>query len=87
MAAALVAAGLRAGDAVLLQLPNIPEFVMSLHGILKAGGVIIPTNTLYKAGELSWVMENAAVRFVITVAESRRMAARLNDMSGVLRCR
>ena len=75
VAAALVAAGLRAGDAVLLQLPNIPEFVMSLHGILKAGGVIIPTNTLYKAGELSWVMENAAVRFVITVAESSGEAA------------
>ena len=51
VAAGLMAAGLEPGGAVMLQLPNVPEFVISLHGILKAGGVVIPTNTLYKAGE------------------------------------
>lgn len=75
VAAGLIAAGLRPGDTVLLQLPNVPEFVMALHGILKAGGVAIPANTLYKAGELSWVLADASTRFVITVDSSAPEAA------------
>ena len=70
VAAGLIEAGLQPGGAVMLQLPNVPEFVVSLHGILKAGGVVIPTNTLYKAGELSYVLENASAKHVITVDSS-----------------
>jgi long-chain acyl-CoA synthetase len=36
-AAGLQARGLRPGDAVALQLPNVPEFVAAYFGILKAG--------------------------------------------------
>jgi long-chain acyl-CoA synthetase len=75
VAAGLIAAGLAPGGAVMLQLPNVPEFVVSLHGILKAGGVVIPTNTLYKAGELSYVLTNAAVKHIITVDASAAEAA------------
>ncbi len=83
IASGLIAAGLRTGEAVMLQLPNIPSFVAALHGILKAGGVIIPTNTIYKAGELSWVLENASVRFVITSdASAGEAAAALATVGG-----
>jgi len=75
VASGLVAAGLQPGDTVMLQLPNVPEFVMAMHGILKAGGVLIPVNTLYKAGELSWVVENASTRFAISVDSSAKEAA------------
>lgn len=70
LAAGLRAAGLQPGQAVALQLPNIPEFVVSLHGILKAGGVVVPINTMYRALEMIHVLQDAAVRFVITDGSS-----------------
>ncbi|MBK6443015.1 MAG: long-chain fatty acid--CoA ligase [Actinomycetales bacterium] len=82
VAAGLIEAGLQPGGAVMLQLPNVPEFVVSLHGILKAGGVVIPTNTLYKAGELSYVLENASAKHVITVDSSAGEAAEAAAQAG-----
>ena len=45
----LRAAGIGPGDAVGLQLPNIPQFVVAYFGILKAGCVVVPMNVLLKA--------------------------------------
>ncbi|MEU6581991.1 AMP-binding protein [Nocardia sp. NPDC046763] len=44
MAHGLLALGIRPGDRVVLQLPNVPEFVPVLFGLLRAG--IIPVLTL-----------------------------------------
>lgn len=82
VAAALIDAGLAPGDAVALQLPNIPEFVVSLHGILKAGGVVIPMNTLYKAVEITYALRDAAARHMITVDDSSAEAAAALDEAG-----
>ncbi len=38
--------GLKKGDRVLVILPNSIEFIISFYGIQKAGGVIVPVNTL-----------------------------------------
>jgi long-chain acyl-CoA synthetase len=66
MAAGLQAAGIRAGDAVALQLPNIPQFLIGYFGILKAGGVVVPMNVLLKAPEVAYQLGNAAVKLLIT---------------------
>ena len=55
-AAGLLARGLRPGDAVVLQLPNVPQFVVAYFGILKAGCVAVPMNVLFKAGEVGYVL-------------------------------
>ena len=65
-AAGLTARGLRPGDAVGLQLPNLPQFVISYFGILKSGCVAVPINVLYKAGELAYVLRDAGARMLIT---------------------
>ena len=46
--------GLRPGDPVGLQLPNIPQFLIAYFGILKAGGVVVPLNVLLKAPEIAF---------------------------------
>ena len=46
VAAGLRAAGVRRGEAVGLQLPNIPQFLVTYFGILKAGAVMVPMNVL-----------------------------------------
>ena len=52
VAATLAATGIKPGDPVALQLPNIPQFLISYFGILKAGGVVVPLNVLLRAPEI-----------------------------------
>jgi long-chain acyl-CoA synthetase len=66
VAASLTAAGLAPGDPVGLQLPNIPEFVITYFGILKAGGVVVPMNVLLRAGEIGFQLRDSGARMLIT---------------------
>jgi long-chain acyl-CoA synthetase len=66
LAAGLVAAGLRPGGAVALQLPNIPQFLVSYFGILKAGGIAVPLNVMLKAREIEFALADSGARALIT---------------------
>lgn len=66
LARGLARSGVRNGDVVGLQLPNVPEFVVSLYGILKAGAVAVPVNVLNKGPELAYVLQNSHARALIT---------------------
>ena len=66
LAAGLDSAGLRPGDPVALQLPNIPQFLVAYFGILKAGGVVVPLNVMLKAREVEFQLEDSASRMLIT---------------------
>ena len=66
LAAGLEAAGLRPGDAVALQLPNIPQFPVAYFGILKAGGVAVPLNVLLKAPEVAFYLGDSGAEILIT---------------------
>ncbi len=66
LAAGLQASGIGAGDAVALQLPNIPQFLIAYFGILKAGGVVVPLNVLLKAPEVTFHLADSAARILIT---------------------
>ncbi len=66
LAAGLEASGLRPGEAVALQLPNIPQFLVAYFGILKAGGVVVPLNVMFKAPEMAFHLGDSAARMLIT---------------------
>ena len=66
LAAALAAAGIKPGDFIALQLPNIPQFLISYFGILKAGGVVVPLNVLLKAPEVAFHLGDSGARILIT---------------------
>jgi long-chain acyl-CoA synthetase len=66
LAAALAAAGIMPGDFIALQLPNIPQFLISYFGILKAGGVVVPLNVLLKAPEVAFHLGDSGARILIT---------------------
>jgi long-chain acyl-CoA synthetase len=68
LAAALAAAGVEPGDRVALQLPNIPQFLISYFGILKAGGVVVPLNVLLRAPEIAFHLGDSGARVLITWA-------------------
>ena len=50
-AAALAAAGVRAGDRVALRLPNGPAFVAAYFGALRCGAIVVPLNPLLSQHE------------------------------------
>ena len=66
LAASLTAAGIRPGDPVALQLPNVPQFLISYFGILKAGGVVVPLNVMLRAPEVAFHLDDSGARVLIT---------------------
>jgi long-chain acyl-CoA synthetase len=46
LVAALAGMGLEKGDRVCLFLPNCPEYIIAYWGVVRAGGVVVPTSIL-----------------------------------------
>ena len=74
-AAGLRARGVRPGDTVGLQLPNIPQFLIAYFGILKAGGVVVPMNVLLRAPEITYYLQDSQAKILITFAMFLEQAA------------
>ncbi|WP_432544944.1 long-chain-fatty-acid--CoA ligase [Kineococcus sp. SYSU DK002] len=53
VAALLRAHGVRPGDRVALVLPNVPQFPVLYHGVLRAGAVVVPMNPLLRGREVN----------------------------------
>jgi long-chain acyl-CoA synthetase len=70
--------GVRPGDRVGLQLPNLPHFLIAYFGILKNGSIVVPLNVLLKAPEIEYHLSDSQASALITwagfVAESGKGA-------------
>lgn len=67
LAASLVRLGLKSGDRVAIQLPNLPQTVIAYFGVLRAGGVAVMTNPMYVAREIEHQFNDADARFAIVL--------------------
>jgi long-chain acyl-CoA synthetase len=83
VAANLAGQGIEGGDAVGLQLPNVPEFAVALYGILKAGAVAVPMNVLNKGPEVAFYLTDARAQAMITAAECADEGLRGAELAGV----
>ncbi|MBV9717888.1 MAG: AMP-binding protein [Candidatus Eremiobacteraeota bacterium] len=63
--------GLESGNRVLLRAPNCAMLAASWFAVLKAGGVAVTTMPLYRAGELRFMIERAAISHVLCDARLR----------------
>jgi acyl-CoA synthetase (AMP-forming)/AMP-acid ligase II len=79
-ARALIAAGVRPGEAVALWAPNSATWVISALGALAAGAVLVPVNTRYKGAEAGYLLKKS--RAVLLVADNGFLG---NDYLGMLR--
>ncbi len=64
----LRASGVESGQAVVIQLPNGPEFVSTMFGVWMAGAVFVPANPRQPTTELDHVIEATAPATVIDAA-------------------
>ncbi len=83
LAHGLRARGLRPGDRVALQLPNLPQFVIAYFGILKAGCVVVPMNVLLKAPEITHQLMDSGARALITWSGSAWEANQAAKETGI----
>jgi long-chain acyl-CoA synthetase len=83
VAANLAAAGIKPGDRVALQLPNIPQFLISYFGILKAGAVVVPLNVLLRAPEIAYHLEDSGALVLITWAGVLTEAVKGVEAAGI----
>jgi amino acid adenylation domain-containing protein len=66
LASVLLDAGISRGDRVAVFMDNSAETVISLYGILKAGGVFIILAGSLKGAKLRYIMENSGAKALIT---------------------
>lgn len=60
--------GLKPGARVALMMPNILQYPVALFGVLRAGLVVVNTNPLYKAHELSHQLNNSGAEAIVVMA-------------------
>ncbi len=67
-AAGLQQLGLQHGARVALYLPNCPQLVIAYYGILRAGGIVVPSNPLYVAREIEHQLFDAGATVAVVLS-------------------
>jgi acyl-CoA synthetase (AMP-forming)/AMP-acid ligase II len=67
LAATLVDLGLKKGDRVSLFLENCPQFVIAYYSVLKAGGVVVAANPMFKEDELRYEINDSGATIIVTL--------------------
>ncbi len=66
-------AGIKPGDRVALLRPNGPDFVVDYFGIMEAGAVAVPINTLLKPPEIDFILKDSGAAAVVGGAGFTRL--------------
>lgn len=64
----LATLGVKKGDRVALYMHNLPQFIEAFYGAQVVGATVIPMNVMYKAGEIEYIMNDAGVKAILTLA-------------------
>ena len=68
LAAGLAELGVKKGDRVGIFMPNTPQFVIAFFAILKAGGVVVSINPLYKPPEIIHQVNDAGIEIMCVMS-------------------
>jgi long-chain acyl-CoA synthetase len=85
----LIASGLKKGDALGINLPNIPEYLIAWLGILKAGCVVSGVSPLMSPEEMEYQLKDLKAKGLVTLdaifaARLTKIAANLPDLKVVV---
>jgi long-chain acyl-CoA synthetase len=59
--------GLRHGDRVAIMMPNVPQYMVAIAAILRAGYAVVNVNPLYTARELEHQLKDSGARAIIVL--------------------
>ena len=66
LAAALHELGVGPGDRIALDLPNWPEFIISMFAVARLGAVMVPLNPRYTVPELQYMLRHSEATVVVS---------------------
>ena len=66
-ATALAKMGVVKGDRVGIMLPNCPQYVIAVFGILRVGAIVVNINPLYTPREIGVVAEDSGMRLLVVL--------------------
>jgi len=69
LAGGLHALGVRAGDRVLLQLPNGLEFVATMFAVARLGAIFVPSNSANRQSEVTHLLQTTGAATIVTVPD------------------
>lgn len=88
LATELIDQGLKPGDRVALFLENSWPCVVSIYGVLLAGGVFVVINSQTKSDKLKYILEDSDARFLVTdgafADRFLPIMSELDDLVGVI---
>ncbi len=62
--------GLKKGDRIAIQMPNLLQFPIAMFGALKAGLIVVNTNPLYTAREMEHQFKDSGAKAIVILANS-----------------
>ena len=69
MAAALRALGLKRKDRIIIDLQNVPQFLIATYAAWKLGAIVVPLNPMYKEKELIYFCQDSGAKIFLTLDE------------------
>jgi long-chain acyl-CoA synthetase len=60
--------GLKKGERIAIQMPNLLQFPVAFFGALRAGLIVVNTNPLYTAREMEYQFKDAGISAIVIVA-------------------
>ena len=79
---ALLNLGLQQGQRVLLLLQDCPEFAAAYFGVIKVGGVAVPTSTAARASDYDYFLRESEARFLIAHSSIFNQVAPILNLGG-----
>jgi long-chain acyl-CoA synthetase len=67
-ATALADLGVQKGDRICVMLPVSAQSIIAFHGIIKVGAISVPVNLMFKADELTYVLNDSGAQVIIFLA-------------------
>jgi len=67
-AAGLQQLGLKKGDRVAIYMPNCPQFVVAYYAVLRAGGIVVPSNPLYVSREFEHQVNDSGAKMAVCLS-------------------
>ena len=75
--------GLKKGDRIAIQMPNVLQFPVVLFGAIKAGIIVVNTNPLYTEREMLHQFKDAGVKAVVILANFAHLLEKIIDQTQI----
>jgi len=82
-AAALQALDLAAGARVAIMMPSIPQYLVAMLGVLRAGLIVVNVNPLYTPHELKHQLTDSGAEAIIVLAQFAATLQEVKDQTNV----